>query len=221
LNFKKALVLDSTKTELYEALAKLYSTNKMHNEAVASYKKMIAFGADSVNSWFQIGKEYYFEGDNYRATYDSLMTLQKAGKVSFADSIRVNELKRLNFQKADSAFEKVTVLNPLYAGGFIWKGRINSLLDTESTTDAAKEAYEKALSLLEAGDAAKNRKPIIECYKYLGSYFFLKSERLVKTDKQQSEALKVKSVDCFQKILVLDPADVQALEVIRQLKIQK
>jgi len=220
LNFKKALVLDSTKTELYEALAKLYSTNKMHNEAVASYKKMITFGADSVNSWFQIGKEYYFEGDNYRAMFDSLSNLQK-GKVQSANSIRVNELKRLNFQKADSAFTKVTVLNPLYAGGFIWKGRINSLLDTESTTDSAKEAYEKALTLLEAGDAAKNRKSIIECYRYLGSYYFLNSERLTKTDNQQSEALKAKSVDSFTEILALDPADAQALEVIRQLKIQK
>ena len=220
-NFKKALVLDSTKTDVYEALAKLYSTNKMHNEAVASYKKMIALGADSVNTWFQIGKEYYFEGDNYRAKYDSLMTRQKAGKVQFADSIRVNELKRLNFQKADSAFTKVTVLNPQYAGGFIWKGRINSLLDVESTTDFAKEAYEKALTLLEAGDAAKNRKSIIECYRYLGSYYFLNSERLAKTDNQQSETLKAKSVECFKKILVIDPADAQALEVIRQLKFQK
>jgi len=215
------LALDSTKTELYEALAKLYSTNKMHNEAVASYKKMIVFGADSVNTWFQIGKEYYFEGDNYRAMFDSLSILQKVGKVLSANSIRANELKRLNFQKADSAFTKVTVLNPKYAGGFIWKGRINSLLDTESTTDSAKEAYEKALTLLEAGDAAKNRKSIIECYRYLGSYYFLNSERLVKTDNAQSESLKAKSVDCFKKILALDPTDAQALEVIRQLKIQK
>ena len=220
-NYKTALRLDSTKTEIYDSLAKLYSTNKRYNEAVASYKKMISFGADKGNTWFQIGKEYYFEGDNYRATYDSLMTLQKAGKVSFADSIRVNELKRLNFQKADSAFTMVTVLNPQYAGGFIWKGRINSMLDMESTTDFAKDAYEKALALLETGDVAKNRKSIIECYKYLGSYYFLKGERLAKTDKQQSEELKAKSVEYFKKILALDPADVQALEVFRQLKIQK
>ncbi len=221
VNYKNALVLDSTKTEIHEALAKLYSSNKMHNEAIVTYKKMITFGADKVNTWFQIGKEYYFEGDNFRAKYDSLMTLQKAGKVPFADSTTVNELKRLNFQQADSAFTKVTVLNPQYAGGFIWKGRINSLLDPESINIFAKEAYEKALALLEAGDVAKNRKSIIECYKYLGSYYFLYGERLAKTDKQQSEALKVKSVEYFKKILALDPADTQALEVFRQLKIAK
>lgn len=218
-NYKKALVLDSTKTEIYDDLAKLYSTNKMHNEAVANYKKMITYGADSVNTWFQIGKEYYFEGDSYRAKYDSLMALQKAGKIPFADSTIVNESKRLYFQKADSAFTEVTVLNPQYAGGFIWKGRMNSLLDPEALTIFAKESYEKALAILIVGDTLKNRKSIIECYKFLGSYYFLNGERLVKTDKQQSEALKATSIEYFRKILALDPADAQALEVFRQLKI--
>ncbi|HEY3390619.1 MAG TPA: tetratricopeptide repeat protein, partial [Prolixibacteraceae bacterium] len=118
-NYKKALALDSTMTDIYDDLAKIYSTNKMHIEAVATYKKMLAYGADSVNTFFQIGKEYYFEGDNYRAKHDSLMTLQKAGKIPFADSTVVNESKRLYFQKADSAFTKVTILNPRYGGGFI------------------------------------------------------------------------------------------------------
>ncbi len=221
VNYQKALALDSTKTEIYDALARLYSTNKMHNEAVVIYKKMLILGADSVNTWFQIGKEYYFEGDNYRARYDSLMALQKVSKIPFADSTNVNEAKRLNFQMADSAFTKVTILNPEYAGGFIWKGRINSLLDPEALTTLAKEPYEKALAILEAGDTIKNRKSIIECYKYLGSYYFLKSERIVKTDKRQSEALEATSIEYFRKILVLDPADAQASEVIRQLKTVK
>lgn len=220
-NYKKALVMDSTKTEIYDDLARIYSTNKMHNEAVASYKKMIAHGADVVNTWFMIGKEYYFEGDKSRVEYDSLMTLQKAGKITFSDSATVSGTKRMYFQKADSAFTKVTVLNPQYAGGFIWKGRINSLLDPEAITTPAKESYEKALALLVAGDASKIRKSIIECYKYLGSYYFLNCERLVKTDKQQSEELKATSIDYFRKILALDPSDSQAQEVLKQLKIAK
>jgi len=218
-NYKKALVLDSTKTGIYDDLAKLYSTNQMHNEAVAIYKKMILLGADIVNTWFQIGKEYYFEGDKYRAKYDSLITLQNVSKIPFADSSQVKELKVLYFQKADSAFMKVTDLNAQYAGGFIWKGRINSLLDPEAMTPIAKESYEKALTILEAGDAAKNRKSMIECYRFLGSYYFLNSERLVKTDKQKSDALKATSIGYFRKILILEPADAQVLEVFKQLKI--
>jgi len=218
-SYKKALVLDPAKTEIYDDLAKLYSTNKMHNEAVANYKIMIANGADKVNTWFQIGKEYYFEGDMYRTKYDSLMTLQKVSKIPFTDSTSVNETKRLYFQKADSAFTEVTVLNPQYPGGFMWRGRMNATLDPEAITTVAKESYEKALAILEVGDAAKNRKSIIECYKYLGSYYFLNGERLNKTDKTQAEALKAASISYFKKILNLDPTDAQALDVFKKLKI--
>jgi len=218
-NYKKALVLDSTKTGIYDDLAKLYSVNKMHDEAVASYLKMIVHGADKVNTWFQIGKEYYFEGDRLRTKYDSLMSLQKVSKIPFADSTVVNESKRLYLQKADSAFTQVTVLNPQYAGGFIWRGRMNSMLDPEALATTAKESYEKALALLVVGDTLKNRRSIIECYKYLGSYNFLNSEKLVKSDKSQSEALKAISIDYFRKILALDPTDEQALEVFKRLKV--
>jgi tetratricopeptide (TPR) repeat protein len=218
-NYNKALVMDSTKSEIYEDLAKLYTTNQKHIEAAACYKKMIPNGSDKVNTWFQIGKEYYFEGDMYRTKYDSLMALQRENKIPFTDSISVYEAKRLYFQKADSAFTMVTVLNPQYSGGFMWKGRMNSLLDPEALTNYAKESYEKASAILEAGDAGKNSRLIIECYKYLGSYYFLKSERLVKTDKKQSKALVDTSIDYFRKILKLDPNDAQALEVFKRLKI--
>lgn len=214
-----ALALDSTKTEIYDDLAKLYAGNKMHDKAVVSYKRMISNGADKVNTWFQIGKEYYFEGEVYRMKYDSLMALQKESKIPFTDSTSVDETKRLYFQKADSAFTIVTELNPQYAGGFMWKGRINSLLDPEAITNFAKDAYEKALQILEAGDVAKNQRSIIECYKYLGSYYFLSGEGIIKTDKQKSEALKAISIDYFRKILKLDPNDSQALEVFKKLKI--
>lgn len=218
-SYRKALVLDPTKTEINDELAKLYSINKMHDEAVANYKIMIANGADKVNTWFQIGKEYYFEGDLYRIRYDSLLKLQKQSKIPFTDSASVNETKRLYFQKADSAFLTVTVLNPQYAGGFMWRGRMNASLDPEAVNTVAKESYEKALALLEVGDAGKNSRSIIECYKYLGSYYFLNGERLAKTDKKKSEALKATSIEYFRKILALDPADSQALEVFKQLKI--
>ncbi|MCX6239423.1 MAG: hypothetical protein NTY07_18040, partial [Bacteroidia bacterium] len=219
-NYNKALMLDSTKTEILDDLAKLYAGNKMHHKAAANYKRMIANGADKVNTWFLIGKEFYFEGDVYQTMYDSLMTLQKVSKIPFTDSTRVFETKQSYIQKADSAFTVVTELNPQYAGGFFWKGRMQSRLDPEVLTNVGKEAYEKALAIFEAGDAARNRKSIIECYKYLGSYYFLTGERLAKTDKAQSEALKATSIDYFRKILALDPNDPQALEVFTKLKIK-
>ena len=218
-NYIKALEMDTTKTEIYDDLAKLYASNKMHNEAAGAYKKMISNGADKANSWFAIGKEYYFQAEIFRAKYDTLMLLQKNSNIPFTDSTAVNNLKRLYLQKADSAFTTVTTLNDKYAGGFIWRGRMNSLLDTEAETTFAKEAYEKALAILEAGDVTRNRRSMIECLKYLGSYYFLNSERLLKTDKKQSEVLKETSIEYFRKILRIDPNDVQALEVFKKLKI--
>jgi len=218
-NYNKALAMDSTKTEIYEDLAKLYGSNKMHDQAANVYKKMIDNGADKVNTYFTIGKEYYFEGETYRIVFDSLMSQQVKNKIPFADSVNVIAKKRLYFQKADSAFTQVTVLNDKYAGGFIWRGRMNSLLDPDAEGTLAKDAYEKAMVILEAGDATKNRRSLIECYKYLGSYYFLNSERILKTDKKQSELLKTTSIDYFRKILLIDPNDAQALEVFKKLKI--
>ena len=218
-NYNKALEMDSTKTEVYEDLAKLYAGNRMHNEAANVYKKMIENGADKVNTYFTIGKEYYFEAEKYRIKYDSMMSQQVRNRIPFTDSLTVNNTKRMFFQKADSAFTLVTVLNDKYAGGFIWRGRMNSLLDPDANGTLAKEAYEKALAIFEAGDPTKNRKTVIECYKYLGSYYFLESERILKTDKKQSEVLKQTSIEYWRKILLIDPADDKALEVFKKLKI--
>ncbi len=218
-SYNKVLIMDSTKTEMYDELAKLYTSNKLHIEAANTYLKMIGSGSDKMSTYFLIGKEYYFQAEIYRAKYDSLALLQATSKIPFTDSVNVNATKRLYFQKADSAFTQVTILNDKYAGGFIWRGRMNSLLDPEAETSLAKESYEKALAILEAGDATKNKRSMIECYKYLGSYFYLNSERIVKSDKKQSDVLKASSIDYFRKILEIDPADAQALEVFKKLKI--
>ena len=218
-NYTKALEMDSTKTEIYEDLAKLYASNKMHVEAAETYKKMIANGADKLSVCFLIGKEFYFQGEMYKSKYDSLMRMQATNKIPFTDSVSVMASKRLYFQKADSAFTEVTILNDKYAGGYIWRGRMNSLLDPEAESSLAKDSYEKAQAIFEAGDPTKNRKSLIECYKYLGSYYFLNSERISKSDKKQAEVLKQTSIDYWRKILAIDPNDEQSLEVFKKLKI--
>ena len=219
-NYKKGLLLDSTKTELYDELAKLYTVNKMHIQAVANYKKMLDIGADKVNTWFKIGKEYYFEGDIYRLKYEDSYKLQIENKIPFTDSIAVMQSKRTYYQLADSAFTMVTVLSPQYPGGYLWKGRMESSLDPEAETDFAKNSYEKAAALIEAGDSTKSRGSLIESYHYLASYYFLNGERLVKSDKAQSVALKEKAMEYWRKILAIDPKDAKTLEVFDKLKIK-
>ena len=111
----------------------------------------------------------------------------------------------------------VAKLNPEYAGSYIWKGRIQSILDPEALTTGAKEQYEKALLILEKADEAKNKKQIVECYKYLGSYYYLAYDRLYKSDKKLSGEMRLKTIECFTKIKELDPADAQEKEVLSKL----
>ena len=183
-NFRKAIATDPFRTENYEELAKLAAKNNLHLEAVGCYKKMSDLGADKVVTNFLIGKEYYFEGERRRASVDSMIQLQKNKSNPPSDFTEVKKSMTLFYTKADSAFTVVTKLNSDYAGGFIWKGRIHATLDPDAVTTEAKDAYQNALDLMEKADPEKNRKSIIECYRYLGSYYYLGYDRLYKSDKK-------------------------------------
>ena len=220
-NYQKAIALEPSKNELYDEMARLASKNRMHSEAAQFYAKMIENGADKLTSTFQIGKEYFFEGESWKTRFDSLLELQKKSGVTFADSVLVKENRRKYYLKADSAFTVVGRMSPDYAGGFIWKGRIQSLLDPEAKNSDAREAYEKALEILKKGDQTKNRKSIIECYKYLGSWYFLAYEKKYSTNKQESAEMRTKCMEYFTNITELDPLDSQAHEVLQQMKANK
>jgi len=216
-NFRKALVLEPTNTSYLEELAKLASRNRLHPEAAFCYNQLMKLGADKSVNNFLVGKEYYFEGELWRTRHDSLKNQQKKSKIPFNDSTTVKNGMIHYYQLADSAFEAVCKLNATYAGGYIWKGRIQSILDPEAKSTAAKENYQKALELLEKGDAAKNQKSIIECYKYLGSYYFLGYERYYQSDKKLSGEMRNQCIEYFSKIKNLDPTDVQAIEVLKKM----
>ena len=220
-NYRKAVLLEPGRTDIYEEMAKLAAKSKMHREAARIYSKMIENGADKLNTMFLIGKEYFFEGESWKARFDSLMQLQKKNRIPFADSLKVKENIKTFYLKADSAFTVVGRMSPEYAGGFIWKGRIQSLLDPEASSSGAKEAYEKALELLLKGDQIKNRKSIIECYKYLGSWYFVAYEKLYTSNKKESGEMRSRTLDYFAKIIELDPSDIQARDVLQKMKAQK
>jgi tetratricopeptide (TPR) repeat protein len=218
ISYKKAIDLDPLKTDIYEELAKLAAKNNKHAEAAEYYRKMGDKGADKIVSIFLAGKEYYFEGNNWKMRYDSLIRVQKKRKVAFTDSTYVRQSMKSCYIKADSAFTLVNQLNNEYAGGFLWKGRVQSLLDPEAENPGARDAYENALSILQKGDQESNKKMIIECYRYLGYYYFREYERIYRTNKLKSAESRSKSIEYFSKIIKLDPTDKQANEVIQKMK---
>jgi len=217
-NYEKALMLvvDSTSKEtrdLMEEVAKLYSRNKMHDKAIATYRSLINSGADASSMNFNIGREYYFKADAIRLSHDTQLEALKGVSTPALDSMVV-EMKGI-FAKSQVAFEESAKLSPNSYINFIYIGRVQSILDPESLTTGAKDSYEKALAILEAGDVQKNKKPLMECYRSLGSYYYLNSER---AKGSEANELKAKSISYFEKILVLDPADVQAKSILEALK---
>jgi tetratricopeptide (TPR) repeat protein len=217
-NYKKSIAMDASKLEIIEEIAKLSAKNKLHKEAAAYYNQMMANGADRLTTSFIVGKEYYFEGESWRFRFDSLKRVQKITGIVFSDSSAVKKSMKYYYDSADSTFMVVSRLNPDYPGSYLWIGRIQSILDQEAATTKAKEAYEKALALLEKSGPSKSKKSIIECYRYLGSYYYLGYERFFKTDKKQSAGMRTKCIDSFEKIIQLEPSDDQAREVLARMK---
>lgn len=213
ITYEKAISMDTTAVDLLDELAKIYSRNKMQDQAIATYRHLIANGKDAASMNFNIGREYYFKGDAIRFVYTSKLAENKNESTPALDSMKVT--MNNEFMNAKAAFEESAKLSPNFATTYLYIGRIQSILDQESLTTGAKESYEKAMAILEAGDAQKNKKPLMECYRSLGSYYYLNSERAKGAEANQ---LKATSISFFEKILAIDPADAQAKSVLDVLK---
>jgi tetratricopeptide (TPR) repeat protein len=202
LELETALRMDSTKVDLYDDLARSYSKQKKFQQSIDVYNKMILVDpANLQNTYYQIGRNYYFIAEDTTAGYDSLQRT----------SIYI---------LADSNFKKVTELNPESYIGFIWRGRTHSRLDPETSLGLAKPDYEQAMALLEMGDVSKTPKLLIECYRYLAFYYYLQTEKLTPEDAEQVQLNMTNSINYWEKVLALDPADAQAKTALENLKIK-
>lgn len=108
------------------------------------------------------------------------------------------------FGKADTAFMKVTEVQPNLPIGYFWRARANSALDPESTQGFAKPHYE-ALIELTKDDTVKYKKELIEAYSYLGYYYYLTKEY-------------ASSRDYWTKVQELDEENNQAKEALTDLR---
>jgi tetratricopeptide (TPR) repeat protein len=206
VQLEKAVEMDSTKIEIYEDLAKSYAKQKKFKKSIDAFNKMIATNPINLqNTYYQIGRNYYFMAEDTLTKYDTLP---------------VNDsLKRAEFYAlADSSFKKVTVLSPDSYIGYIWRARTLSRLDPETLLGLAKPDYEQAMALLEKGDVTKTPKLLIECYRYLAFYYYLQSDKLKPSEPSQSRAALTSSLEYWNKILALDPEDSQAKTALENLK---
>jgi tetratricopeptide (TPR) repeat protein len=213
INYEKALDMDSTNMDYLDELGKIYSLNKQQDNAIDVYKRMIANGKDRSTMNFNIGKEYYYKGDGIRAKYDVAMLASGDKATPLSDSLKTEMLT--NYMESQKAFDIVTELSPDSYISYLWKGRIQSILDPKAEGVAAKENYEKALAILEKGDSIKGKKPLIECYKALGTYYTMNFE---KAKGSLSAEYKNNAISYLEKALALDPSDQSTIALVTELK---
>lgn len=108
--------------------------------------------------------------------------------------------------KADAAFDKILATAPSYDEAYLYKARINSLLDKDDMIIKNYEEYVTKISAKGAEEVAKPAvtKKFIEAYNGIGAAY-------ANTDK-------AKAIEYFNKTLVLDPANSYATQSIKALK---
>jgi tetratricopeptide (TPR) repeat protein len=202
VNYAKVIQLDSTKRDLLKEVGDMYEKNSQPDSAILYYTRYLEFiGQPDPAIHFNIGRNYYYLGT------DSLVTPE-------------NRLAAL--YKADSAFTKITELAPTSFLGYFWLARTNSMIDPEASQGLAKPYYEKVIEIL-LDQADRYKKELIESYKYLGYYYYMQADAIMKKnknnpDKAKEEFLTAKSF--FSKVLELNPDDTVAKDAIEGIKIK-
>ncbi len=185
--YKKAYDADSSKVELLKDISDMYNLKLDNENAISSYVKYEnALPADkkTPDVIIELGKMYYILGNK--------------------DSVNVS-IKKSALIKADSVFAEVAKLEPTGYRGNFWRARTNSALDPETTKGLAKPFYEQTATLIESKADPKFNSVLLECYRYLGFYYLLKSEYST-------------SLSYWNKILAIDPSNTVALKGIEGIK---
>lgn len=188
--YKKALELDPTKTNLWLEISNAYANGNNYVGAIDAFQKYYSsLDADkkTPDLQFQLGKLYYGKG----TLPDSLAVDAAARKVALAS--------------ADSVFAGIAQAAPdSYLGNF-WRARTNSALDPETTQGLAKPYYETVVTLLTSKNDPRYNSALIECYSYLG-YYYLVANKLPE------------SKEYWNKILAIDPANATAKRALDGIK---
>lgn len=101
------------------------------------------------------------------------------------------------YAEAEAVFTKVLDKTPNYAQGWLMKARCTNGLDPDGIQFLSKANYEKYIEFASV-DREKNKKNLIEAYKYIG-YYYVKQN-----DKANAKIY-------FEQVTSLDPTDQEAV----------
>ncbi|KLT64118.1 hypothetical protein [Pedobacter sp. BMA] len=176
INITKAVEKDSANTDALAEVAKAYFDAKKYAKSAEVYDKVIAAnpnGKGVLYSYFYDGLAYYFE---YATQY----------------SAKKNPSKDL-LVKADTAIAKVAQLAPETTDAYLYRARVNSLLDDEKAPKGLMVPhFEAFIAKVTAKPelVTPNAKKLSEAYDNLGGFYF-------NTDKAKAKEYFDKSVAVY------------------------
>ncbi|TCD11560.1 hypothetical protein EZ449_04675 [Pedobacter frigidisoli] len=189
INITKAVEKDSANTEALAEVAKTFFDAKKYAKSAQIYDKVIAAGPNSkgvLYSYFYNGLAYYFD---YATQY----------------SAKKNPSKDL-LVKADSSIAKVTQLAPETTDAYLYRARINSLLDDEKTPKGLMVPYFETFiqKVTEKPElVTPNAKKLSEAYDNIGGYYY--------------NSDKAKAKEYFDKSVAVYPAGTFAAAKLKEL----
>ncbi len=190
-DLRKGVELDPAMANELNDFGKIFFDLKLYKEAAAIYETATS-NPNSRNFLydnFYLGYALYFDNANKPDT----------------EKIDADVLK-----KADTAFANVIKASPTTQDAYIYKARVNSLLEDDAAAQAEMvKAYEDYIRVVtEKGDdevaKAANKTKFVEAYNNIGIYY-------AKTDA-------AKARENFEKALAIDPTNETALSTIKLLK---
>lgn len=194
--------------------------NAAFDSGLADVKKAVEMEPLAVEDLGDFGKELFTKKQYAKAAaiYE-LATNNKESKnylndnVYYGISLYYGNINKTNgvanvdaLTKAEAAFDNVLIASPTYDEAYLYKGRINNLLEKD---DLIIKNYEEYVAKTTAKGAEELAKPatvkkIVEAYNSIGASY-------ANTDK-------TKAVEYFNKSLALDPANTYAAQSVKALK---
>ena len=74
------------------------------------------------------------------------------------------------------------------------------------------------MALIEKGDISKTPKLLVECYRYLAFFYYQQADKMKSTEPELAVVNMTNSIDYWEKVLALEPEDVQAKTALENLK---
>ncbi len=207
-NFLKIVPKDKVISIDYKYRGLIYDKLGQEDKTIEQYYLAASIDTAKAAEYLSDIAKLYAEKKNYPKlieVYTAKMNQypSKMQAIEYYDFGRAYYFGPKDFKMADSIFGCLVATSPTFPGGHFWQARARVQLDNnpKAKTYLAKQQYENFLASLSPEDLAAGtyKAYIIEASKYLGDYY-------VNSPAKD----KVKADEMWNKVLELDPNDVQA-----------